>query len=72
MIINVKCAVKRQGGTADLFLDGSLATASVSCRRAYFNPSSYQTQTQVKWMHVDSMMDYREMDWTQSDSGHEG
>lgn len=72
MILNVESGLRLQGGTTDLFLDGSVSSASVSCRRAHFNPSSSQTQTQVKWMHVDFMIDYREIDGTQSDSGHEG
>lgn len=72
MIINVESALRRQGGTTDLFSDGSVSSASVSCRRTHINPSSSRTQTQVKWMHVDSMIDYWEIDDTQSDGGHAG
>lgn len=65
--INVESALRRQGGTTDLFSDDSVSSASSSCRRAHFSPSSYQTQTQVKQTHVDSVIDYGEIDGTQSD-----
>ncbi len=71
-VTNVESALRQQKGTTDLFFGGSVSSASISCRRAHFNPSSYHTHSQVKWMHVESMIDYREIDGIQSDSGHAG
>lgn len=72
IIINVKSALRRESETTDQYLDISVSSTSVSCRRAHFHPGLYQTQMQDKWMDVDSMIDYREIDGIQSDRGHAG